>query len=148
MFLADLSCIWMISNKALIHYDTTAGCYLEALLKFGCVQKLDRVQGHSDSTARQCQQGLNLKVARRDPIWALRTPAGRTASPSLVQGCFLRGFSRRIGFLFRPPSRSLARSLPPSLPPSPSPSLPLSLAGSLARSLPPLPPSLPPSLPP
>ena len=76
LYLADLSCIWLISNEALMHYDTTVGCYLEAPLKCGGIQQLDRVQGHCDRVTH-CQPGLNLKVEKRDPIWALWTPSGQ-----------------------------------------------------------------------
>ena len=61
LYLADLSCIRLISNEALMHFDTTVGCYVEAPLKGGGIQQFDSVQRHSDSVTH-CQLGLNLKV--------------------------------------------------------------------------------------
>ena len=49
-----------------MHYDTTVGCNLEAPLKGGGVQQLDRVQGHCDRVTH-CHPGLNLKVANEPP---------------------------------------------------------------------------------
>ena len=45
---AGSSCIWLISNEAQMHYDTTVGYNLEALVKDGGIQQLDIVDGHSD----------------------------------------------------------------------------------------------------
>ena len=44
-----------------MHYDTTVGCYLEAPVKGGGIQKLDCVHGHRDRVTRG-YQGLNLNV--------------------------------------------------------------------------------------
>ena len=86
MYLADLSCIWLISNEALMHYDTTVGCDLEAPLKGGGIQQLDRVQGYRDRVTH-CQPGLNLKVGKKrphlgtpDPIWAKCSKSGQNFS--------------------------------------------------------------------
>ena len=61
-----LSCTWLISNEALMHYDTTVGCDIEAPLKGSGIQQLDRVQGHRDHVTH-CQPGLNLKVGKKTP---------------------------------------------------------------------------------
>ena len=62
---AGSNCIWLISNEAHMHYDTTVGCYLEALVNGGGMQQLDSVQGHSDCVM-SCHQGLNLKVGKKN----------------------------------------------------------------------------------
>ena len=59
LYLADLE--W--STDALRH---NSGCYLEAPLKGGCIQQLDRMQGHRESVTH-CQPGLNLKVGKKTP---------------------------------------------------------------------------------
>ena len=65
---------------------TTVGCYLEAPLKGGGIQQLDRVQGYRDRVTH-CQPGLNLKVGKKrphlgtpDPIWAKCSKSGQNFS--------------------------------------------------------------------
>ena len=69
-----------------MHYDTTVGCDLEAPLKGGGIQQLDRVQGYRDRVTH-CQPGLNLKVGKKrphlgtlDPIWAKCSKSGQNFS--------------------------------------------------------------------
>ena len=57
LYLADLSCIWLILIEALMHYYTRLGCYLEVLLKGGGIQQLDHPDEDADmphSMAPQC----------------------------------------------------------------------------------------------
>ena len=89
---------WLISNGALMHYDTTVGCDLEAPLKGGGIQQLDRVQGHYDRVT-QCQPYLNLKVGKQrphlgtlDPMWAKCSKRGQNFSTS-GQNKFIHGVS-------------------------------------------------------
>ena len=56
------------------------GCNLEARVKGGSIQKLDRVHGHCECVTC-CQPGLNLKVGKMnyhlDPIWAKCSKSGQ-----------------------------------------------------------------------
>ena len=106
LYLADLSCIRLIWNKALMHYDTTVGCNSEAPLKGGSIQKLDSVQGHSDSVTH-CKPGLNLKVGKMrphlstwDPIWAKCSKSGQNFSRG-GQKKFIHWFSFLSQMAFR-----------------------------------------------
>ena len=85
LYLADLQ--W--STDALRHNSgLLVTCYLEAPLKGGGIQQLDRVQGHTGSDCvTHCQQGLNLKVGKKrphlgtqDPIWAKCSKRGQNFS--------------------------------------------------------------------
>ena len=71
-----------------MHYDTTVDCNLEAPVKGGGIQQLDRVQEHSDRVTH-CHSGLNLKgdkmnyhLGTRDPIWAIFSKSGQNFSRS------------------------------------------------------------------
>ena len=86
LYLADLICIWLVSNEALMHYYTTVGCDLEAPLKGGGIQQLDSAQGHRDRVTH-CQPGLNLKVCKKRPhlgtpypTWAKCSKSGQNVS--------------------------------------------------------------------
>ena len=88
LYLAGLSCIWLTLNEALMHYDTTVGCDLEAPMKGGGMQQLDHMQGHHDRVTH-CQPDLNLKVGKKrshlgtsDPIWAKCSKNGQNFSKS------------------------------------------------------------------
>ena len=72
----DYTCIWLILNEALAHYNKTVGCYIEANVKDGGMQKFDSIHLHSDSLM-SCPPALNLKVGKMNhglgnqaPEWA------------------------------------------------------------------------------
>ena len=86
LYLADLSCIWLICNEKQMHYDTTVGCDLKAPVKGGGIQQLDLVQGHCDRVTH-CHSGLNLNMGKmnyhlgsQDPYWAIFLKSGQTFS--------------------------------------------------------------------
>ena len=63
-------------NEALAHYNKTVGCYIEANVKDGGIQKFDSIHLHSDSLM-SCPPALNLKVGKMNyglgnkaPEWA------------------------------------------------------------------------------
>ena len=71
-----------------MHYCTTVGWDLEALVNCGGIQQLDCVQGHSDCVT-SCHPGLNLKVGKMnysldnlDPIWTICSKSGQNFSRS------------------------------------------------------------------